>query len=152
MSAEYAGHGTRVTLHFALRLDSGEEVDSTFGGEPGVFEFGDGTLPQGFESCIQGMQVGERQIFEVPPEKAFGQPNPNNLQTFSLKDFSNAEDLEPGMVFSFADASQSELPGVVHSVTEEEVTVDFNHPLSGRHLLFEVEILGLEACSREDAV
>ncbi len=145
MAVEFVGHGARITLHFSLKLKStGEVIDSTFEGEPGTFDFGDGTLPGGFEGLIQGMQAGERKLFEVPPEKAFGQPNPNNIQYFKPKDFEDPSSLKPGMVFSFADAANSELPGVIKSVSEDEVAVDFNHPLAGSDLLFEVEIIRLE--------
>lgn len=151
MNVEYAGHGALITLHFALRLPDGGEVDSTFDGKPGTFCFGDGTLPEGFERRIQGMRVGEHKVFDVPPEDAFGQPNPNNVQTFPRSSFGDAQDLEVGMMFSFADASQSELTGVVQSISDEEVVVDFNHPLAGKTLSFEVKIEKLEAAPGEGA-
>jgi FKBP-type peptidyl-prolyl cis-trans isomerase SlpA len=149
MSPEYVGHGTRVTLHFALRLDDGHIVDSTFEREPGELAFGDGTLPAGFESFIQGLKAGERKIFNVPPEKGFGMPNPTNIQSFKRQDFPEDLDLVQGMVFSFADAANAELPGIIQSVSEVEVLVDFNHPLSGRHLEFEVEIVKVLPMSGE---
>lgn len=144
-SEAFVGHGSRVRLHFELRLASGEVVDTTFGGNAGALVFGDGTLPSGFETLIRGMKQGERKVFTVAPEAAFGMPNPMNVQTFSRKDFAREVDLVPGMVFSFSDAARAELPGVIQSVSDDEVVVDFNHPLSGHHLEFEVEILDVEA-------
>ncbi len=91
-----------------------------------------------------GMKAGDRDSFEVPPEKAFGQHNPNNVQTFKRHEFSPDMVLEPGVMISFADARQSELPGVVSRVEGDEVEVDFNHPLAGRTLTFEVEIIDVE--------
>ncbi|MGF2736554.1 FKBP-type peptidyl-prolyl cis-trans isomerase [Marinobacter sp. DUT-1] len=136
--------GTRVKLHFALKIKDGDVVDSTFEKEPATLEIGDENLPENFEALMMGMKAGDRQTFEVSPEKGFGQHNPNNLQTFKRHEFSADMVLEPGVVVSFADARQQELPGVISRVEGDEVEVDFNHPLAGRTLEFEVEILDVE--------
>ncbi|RMF18713.1 MAG: FKBP-type peptidyl-prolyl cis-trans isomerase [Gammaproteobacteria bacterium] len=145
MSELFVGEGTRVTLHFALRLASGEVVDSTFEREPATFGFGDGNLPENFEAYVRGMRAGERKRVTVPPEKAFGQPNPNNIQTFRRSDFPADTQLETGLVMSFADARSGEVPGVIKQVDEDEVIVDFNHPLAGHALDFEVAVIKVEA-------
>ncbi|MBE03233.1 peptidylprolyl isomerase [Marinobacter lutaoensis] len=136
--------GTRVTLHFALRIQGGEVVDSTFDKDAPSLEIGDGNLPENFEAYLMGMKAGDRKTVVVPPEKGFGQHNPSNIQTFKRHDFSADMVLEPGVVVSFADARQQELPGVVTRVEGDEVDVDFNHPLAGRTLEFEVAILDVE--------
>lgn len=138
------GEGTRISLHFSLALEDGQTVDSTFGKAPASFEFGDGNLPAGFERYLRGLRAGDRKRFQVPPEDAFGQPNPNNIQTFPREHFSPDLELEPGLVVSFADASRAELPGVIQSIEEDQVQVDFNHPLAGQTLWFEVEILDVQ--------
>ncbi len=136
--------GTRVFLNFSVGLEDGSEVDSNFGGEPVDFVIGDGSLLPGFERLIFGMAPGERQLFTVPPEDAFGQPNDNNVQVVPRSHFDDDVDLEIGLVFSFADAGGGELPGLVVSFDEEEVTVDFNHPLAGRTILFDVLVHRVE--------
>ena len=136
--------GTRVYLNFSISLEDGSEVDSNFGGEPVDFVVGDGSLLPGFERALFGMSSGERQLFTVEPENAFGQPNDNNVQLLARDQFDDDIDLEIGLVFSFADASGGELPGMVISFDDEEVTVDFNHPLSGRTILFDVLIHRVE--------
>ena len=136
--------GTRVYLNFSISLEDGSEVDSNFGGEPVDFVIGDGSLLAGFERALFGMSAGQRQLLTVEPENAFGQPNDNNVQMLSRDQFDDDIDLEIGLVFSFADASGGELPGMVISFDEEEVTVDFNHPLSGRTILFDVLIHRVE--------
>ncbi|EAR07714.1 FKBP-type peptidyl-prolyl cis-trans isomerase [Reinekea blandensis] len=138
---------SRVTLHFSLKLESGDIVDSTFGKAPAEMTMGDGNLPEGFEKHLLGMSAGDRRTVRVPPEDAFGQANPGNVQSFSRAQFAQAGDIEPGMVMSFEDASGSELPGVVSEISDDRVTVDFNHPLAGKALDFEVEILSVEAAS-----
>lgn len=144
MSSPEIGLGTRVTLHFSLKFEDGSVVDSTFDKQPATFEVGDGSLLAGFEKKIQGMKAGQEACFTVLPEEAFGQPNPNNIQQFTRGDFSSELELVEGMVISFADANQSELPGVVKSLDGDTVMVDFNHPLAGRNILFNVEIHRVE--------
>ena len=136
---------TRINLHFELSLADGSIVDSTFNRAPAEFEFGDGQLPDGFQSYLIGMSEGQCESYSIPPEKAFGMPNPNNLQTMKRKDFSEDIALAEGLVVSFADANQSELPGVIKSFDELEVVVDFNHPLAGEVLNFKVEIVAVAA-------
>ena len=136
--------GTRVTLNFALVLDDGSEVDSNFEKEPASFSVGDGSLLPGFERALFGLKSGDEATLEILPEEGFGQPNDNNLQTIKRDQFDVESELEEGMVFSFADAAGGELPGVVKTFDEDEVTVDFNHPLAGRTLSFRVAIHNVE--------
>lgn len=135
--------GKQVQLHFALKLEDGQVVDSTFDREPATLTVGDGNLPEGFESLLIGLSVGDKKSFVVPPENAFAQPNPNNIQHMKRSDFAADMVLEEGMVVSFADANQAELPGVIKQVEDNLVIVDFNHPLAGRELTFDVEILNV---------
>jgi len=133
--------GKQVQLHFALKLADGQVIDSTFDRDPATLKVGDGNLPEGFEELIIGLKAGDKQSFVVPPEKAFAQPNPNNIQHMKRSDFAADMALEVGMVVSFADANQAELPGVIKQVEDNLVIVDFNHPLAGKELTFDVEIL-----------
>jgi len=136
---------TRVTLNFALYLSDGSEVDSNFDSQPVSFAVGDGSLLPGFERALFGLTAGDEGEFQITPENAFGQPNELNIQTMPRHQFEGDEGLERGMVFSFADASGAELPGMVVAVTDDEVTVDFNHPLAGRTITFKVFIHHVEA-------
>lgn len=135
---------TKVTLNFALHLDDGSEVDSNFDQAPATFVVGDGSLLPGFERALFGLHAGEEGEFVILPENAFGQPNDNNIQTVSREHFDDNE-LACGMVFAFADAAGAEVPGVVTHFDDDEVTVDFNHPLSGRTITFKVYIHNVEA-------
>lgn len=135
--------GKWVELNFALKLADGQVIDSTFDKKPATLKIGDGNLPEGFEALIMGLEAGAKQSFDVPPEKAFSQPNPNNIQTMKRSDFGADIQLEEGMVVSFADANQAELPGVIKAVEDNQVVVDFNHPLAGKALIFDVEIIAV---------
>ena len=134
-------NGKQVELHFALKLENDQVVDTTFDKDPAKLVVGDGNLPEGFEALLVGLEAGDKHSFVVPPEKAFAQPNPNNVQTVKRSDFPADMELEEGLMVSFADANQAELPGVIASITETEVVVDFNHPLAGKTLKFDVEII-----------
>lgn len=137
------GPDTKITLHFSLALEDGSLVDTNFDGEPATFIFGDGNLLPGFEEVLTGLKPGAEGKFDISPEKGFGQHNPSNIQEFSRKDFDEEIDLEPGLMLSFADANQAELPGVVVEADTDTVTVDFNHPLAGHTIKFKVKVISV---------
>lgn len=139
--------GTQITLHFALSIVGGDDVDSTFGAKPATFNYGDGSLLPGVEAKLLGLCAGASETFTLAPEDAFGQRNPANIQRFPRSQFAADMALEKGLVISFADAARAELPGVVSEVSDESVMVDFNHPLAGLNLTFRVEILKVSAQS-----
>ncbi len=136
--------GTRVFLNFSVSLEDGSEVDSNYGGEAVDFVVGDGSLLPGFERLLFGMSAGDRRMFSIDPENAFGQHQDANIQVLPRTQFGDDMDMEQGLVVSFADAAGGELPGVVLDFDDSEVTVDFNHPLSGRTILFDVQIHRVE--------
>lgn len=138
------GPDTQVTLHFALKLEDGSVVDSTFDRNPATFTVGDGSLLKGFEESLFGMGAGTKDAVIIKPEQGFGQPNPSNVQEVPRDQFGEDMDLVEGLMVSFADAQKAELPGVVKSFDDKVVYVDFNHPLAGRDILFEVEILDVQ--------
>ncbi len=138
------GPGTKITLHFALQLENGELVDSNFERDPATFTVGDGNLLPGFEKALFGMLEGEHKTLVIKPENGFGQRNPNNIQEIARSQFSPDLELSEGLMLSFADAQKTELPGVVVPFDEDVVVIDFNHPLAGRDILFEVAILKIE--------
>jgi FKBP-type peptidyl-prolyl cis-trans isomerase SlpA len=138
------GQNTEVTLHFALRLENGDTVDSTFDKAPATFKVGDGSLLPGFEMSIFGFKAGDKRTVKVLPENAFGQSNPQNVQIIARSQFQGM-DLSDGLLVIFNDAANTELPGVVKEFDDAQVTIDFNHPLAGKTLSFEVEIFEVKA-------
>ncbi|UFH48803.1 FKBP-type peptidyl-prolyl cis-trans isomerase [Pseudomonas sp. KNUC1026] len=138
------GQGTEVTLHFALHLEDGNTVDSTFDKAPAVFKVGDGNLLPGFEAALFGFKAGDKRSLTILPENAFGQPNPQNVQVMPRSQFEGME-LSDGLLVIFNDAANTELPGIVKAFDAAQVTVDFNHPLAGKTLTFEVDIIEVRA-------
>jgi FKBP-type peptidyl-prolyl cis-trans isomerase SlpA len=133
--------GMSVTLHFSLVLEDGHIIDSNFESEPATFSVGDGNLLPGFESTLMGLVNGDEREFTVPPEQAFGQHNPQNVQAVERGNF-DQEELELGAMFSFQNGD-GELPGVIVDVDDNEVMIDFNHPLAGKNIIFQVKIIDI---------
>jgi FKBP-type peptidyl-prolyl cis-trans isomerase SlpA len=135
------GPGTQVTLYFSLRLEDGSVIDSNFDAEAATFFVGDGNLLPGFEEALFGLKAGDEKTLIIQPEKGFGVRNPANIQELPRSQFPSDISLEPGLVMTFADAQQMEVPGVVTSFNQTTVNVDFNHPLAGREIEFSVKIM-----------
>ncbi len=136
---------SEVTLHFELRLSDGQVIDSNFAANPATLRIGDGNLPVGFEQYLMGLRAGDRRTFQVEADDAFGEHRADNVHRFSREQFrervADAE-LEVGLLVSFA-APNDELPGTVSQVADDFVLVDFNHPLAGYVILFDVEIIAV---------
>lgn len=149
MTSLAIGPNCQVTMHFALKLTDGAVVDSTFEKQPATFVVGDGSLPENFEQTIFGLMAGDHKKLVITPEYAFGMPNPNNIQRVKRKAFDPEIELTLGLVVSFADANKSELPGVVKSFDDDLVEVDFNHPLAGQTINFEVKIIEVSTVTED---
>ena len=143
-SGAVVGPGTRIWLHFSILLIDGSEVDSTREAEPAVFTFGDGSLLPGFENAIKGLREGESAKFEIEAENGFGECTELNIQELPIESFDAVGELEAGLVVSFGSPS-GERPGIIKAVGDSKVIVDFNHPLAGRALIFDVTILNVRS-------
>lgn len=136
------GPGRTVELHYSLRLDDATEVASSRDDQPLRFTVGDGTLVEGLERFLYGLGAGDRRTFQVAPEDAYGAHDPSNIQMMPLDQFAGME-LEPGFIIGFDTPSGEELPGTILAVGDDGVQVDFNHPLAGRNLVFEAEVVAV---------
>lgn len=133
---------SEVVMHFSIRLSDGSAVDSTkVSNKPAKFVMGDGSLTPGFEDCLLGLQVGQSETFTLPPESAFGLPNPDNIHHLELSKFSSDVPAEIGTIISFTQPNGEEIPGIIREIVADSVTVDFNHPLAGQTVTFEVDVL-----------
>lgn len=144
MTEQRIGPDKEVTLHFALGLENGDVVDSTFDKKPATFKVGDGNLLPGFEQQLYGLKAGDKRSLQVAPEQGFGQHNQQNVQVMPRNQFEGME-LSEGLLVIFNDAAKAELPGVVKAFDDHQVTVDFNHPLAGKALTFDVEIIEVKS-------
>ena len=139
-----------VTLHVSLSLEDGTVAESTFGNEPLTFTLGDGVLDYGLELGLYGLERGDKQRLVLDPGQAFGQHDSARVHTLSRDAFATDLTLEPGVIIAFETAAGEELPGAVLEVGEDTVKVDFNHPLAGRTIIYEVEILDVVPAEVKD--
>ena len=130
-----------VTLHLSLTLEDGTVAESTFGDAPLVFTLGDGTLIEGLELALYGLRAGDRQRLSLLPQQAFGLRDPEKVHRLPRADFPADMTLEPGCIIGFDTPDGEELPGMVVKAESAEVEVDFNHPMAGHVVIFEVEII-----------
>lgn len=136
---------SRVTLHFTIKLSDGSVADSTHSmGKPAQLVIGDGSISSNFESHLIGLSVGEQRTIELKAEDAFGAPNPDNIHHMDRAKFVGDAEVEVGTIMAFSSPDGMEIPGIITEIAGDSVTVDFNHPLAGQDVSFEVEILSVE--------
>lgn len=137
--------GDTLTLHFALRVKEGGEVDSSFYGAPITLTLGDGTLAPSLEQWLIGIAPGQRHVFLLEPAQAFGEHNPALIQTLQLSDFPPNTQPISNVVLEFSLPNGTTMPGRILSVGDTDVKVDFNHLLAGFPIEFEVEIVAISS-------
>ena len=134
-----------VAMHFDIRLKDGSVADSTRSLEkPMRFEMGTGVFADSVEAKLLGLKAGDKPKIMVLPEDAFGEPHPANIFQVPADKFQGMEGLEIGSIFLFTQPSGQEIPGIIRAIDDHEITVDFNHPLAGQVLLFDIEIITVE--------
>ena len=132
-----------IALHYRVANGDDVELVSTFGGGPATMLLGTGELAPPLEQCLIGITPGERHVFLLEPDQAFGAHNSNLVQRIVIGDLpANASPELHGMI-EFASPAGDKFTGVVRELDSETVLVDFNHPLAGKSIRFEVEVLGI---------
>lgn len=140
--------GSFLTLHYRLSGPDGADLINTFNDKPATLSMGTGELAPAMESRLLGLPEGTHQSFDLPAGEAFGDRNPDLLQRVkrSLLD----QHGDPGMQYHVGDVVQFPTPngqgafaGVVREVDGDVLVFDFNHPLAGRPVTFEVQLIGV---------
>lgn len=147
MSNPSIGPDSFLTLHYRLSGPQGDVIN-TFDDKPATLSMGSGELSPAVEQHLLGLTEGVRTTFALPPGAAFGERNPEMVQWVSLKalrEFGDPdEQYQVGDVVQFpAPTGQGSFAGAVQQVTEADVLFDFNHPLAGQPVTFEVEVIGI---------
>ncbi|GAD90173.1 MULTISPECIES: FKBP-type peptidyl-prolyl cis-trans isomerase [Vibrio] len=134
-----------VTMHFAIKLEDGSVADSTYQmGKPAKLVIGDGSLSDSFEACLLGLKAGDKNSVELKAIDAFGLPNPDNIHHMDRAKFVGEAQVEVGTIMAFNGPDGVEIPGIITEIAGDSVTVDFNHPLAGRDVTFDVEIVSID--------
>ncbi|MBS6031852.1 MULTISPECIES: FKBP-type peptidyl-prolyl cis-trans isomerase [Pantoea] len=143
--SESVQRDSAVLVHFTLKLEDGSTAESTrANGKPALFRLGDGSLSAALEQALLGLKAGETKQFTLAPEEAFGSVSPDLIQYFSRRDFIDAGEPEVGAIMLFTGMGGSEMPGVIREVSGDSITVDFNHPLAGHRIQFDIEVLEID--------
>ena len=133
--------GDTVKIHFTGKLEDGTVFGSTTNRGPLEFKLGEGEIIPGVDSAVEGMNVGESKTVKVPPEQAYGQHQAELVAEVSRDQF--PKDVEPKIGQKFEVPQQEGQPMAVRvvDVSESTVTLDANHPLAGRDLTFDLELM-----------
>lgn len=132
---------SEVIFHVTMKLEDGSAADSTkVNNKPAKLRIGDGSLSPAFEAQLQGLSAGESKEFTLYAKDAFGENNPDNIYHMDRSKF-DAESLEVGAIIMFSQQDGHEIPGVIREIVGDSVTIDFNHPLAGQTITFDVEII-----------
>lgn len=132
-----------VTLHYRLATGDDTELVSTFDASPATLQLGCGELVPTLESCLVGLPVGERSVFLLEPEQAFGLHNPQLLQRMPRRELAAVGAIEVQALIEFSAPDGNKVAGLVRELDADSALVDFNHPLAGKSIRFEVEIIGI---------
>lgn len=142
-----ATKGSKVKVHYTGRLTSGEQFDSSAGREPLEFEVGAGMMIKGFDDAVVGMAIGDKKTITIPPQEGYGESNPDMIVEFPRDRF--PADLVPeiGMQLNMSNGSGQNFPVTITAVQEATVTLDANHFLAGKDLIFDIEMVEISGGS-----
>ena len=135
--------GDTVQVHYTGKFEDGMVFDSSVGGEPLEFTLGQSEVIPGFEDAALGMIVGDKKTVSIVPEQAYGAYNDSLVVEMPREYF--PEDISPelGMRLIVVDNNGEELPVVVAEIHDESVRLDANHPLAGKTLVFDIELVAI---------
>ena len=136
-----------LTLNYRIALPEGGDVVNTFEDKPATLMMGTGQFAPTLEQALLGMKLGERKTFTLDPEAAFGVKNPDLIRKISLQTLrensSLEEDYVAGDMIEFNAPNGATYSGTLLAIDGDSATFDFNHPLSGKTILLEAEIIGI---------
>ncbi len=136
-----AKSGDKVKVHYTGKLEDNTVFDSSKDRPPLEFTIGSGSIIPGFENAVIGMETGESKTFTVPPDEAYGQPRDELKMEVNKSDFPDDITPEVGQQLQMKRADGNVVNVVVANMEGEKVTLDANHPLAGKALTFDIELV-----------
>lgn len=133
--------GDIVRIHYTGMLADGETFDSSRDRDPLEFKLGSGQVIAGFDSAVSGMAAGEVKNVEIPSAQAYGPHNPDGRQIFPRDRMPSDVPVEIGTRLQLQSPNGQPLMVTVADVTDNQVVLDANHPLAGKDLTFEIELV-----------
>jgi FKBP-type peptidyl-prolyl cis-trans isomerase 2 len=138
-------NGDTVRVHYTGKLTTGELFDSSEGREPLEFEVGAGMMIKGFDVAVVGMALGDKKTVNIVPEEAYGERNDQMIIDFPRSNFPDDMTPEIGMQLMMNNNAGQQFPVTIVDVREDVVVLDANHQLAGKELVFDIEIVGIDA-------
>lgn len=136
--------GDKISVHYTGKLTDGTLFDSSVEREPLEFEIGSGMVIKGFDEGVTGMSVGEKKTVHIPAAEAYGDMNPEHMAVFNKAEIPSDIPYEVGMQLNMhQDGSGQVMPVTVVEVTDTTITLDANHPLAGKDLIFDLELISI---------
>ena len=136
--------GDKISVHYTGKLTDGTLFDSSTGREPLEFEIGSGMVIKGFDEGVTGMSIGEKKTVHIPATEAYGDMNPEHMAVFNKAEIPSDIPYEVGMQLNMhQDGSGQVMPVTVVEVTDTTITLDANHPLAGKDLIFDLELVSI---------
>lgn len=135
--------GKTVKVNYTLTVDN-KVVDSSKAGQPIEFKEGAHQMITGFEKAVMGMKVGEKKSFKVKPEEGYGPVNPKAVQDVPKKQLPANITPKAGMTLYAQKKEGLQVPVKIKEVKKDVVVIDFNHPLAGKTLNFDVEVVAIK--------
>lgn len=136
-----AQDGQTVLVHYRGTLADGSEFDSSRGRAPLQFTVGAGEVIPGFDAAVRDLEVGDNKTVTIPAAEAYGEHTDEALQEFPLDSF--PEKPEIGWVVELEAPDGQRIPAAIVGIGEQSATLDFNHPLAGQDLTFEIELVSV---------
>ncbi|MBU0681399.1 MAG: peptidylprolyl isomerase [Proteobacteria bacterium] len=133
--------GNLVSVHYTGTFEDGEVFDSSQGRDPLSFQVGAGQMIQGFDQAVLGMKQGENKKITLAPEEAYGPRDEELLIDIPAEQFPEEMKLEKGMMLQLTNQAGQPVPATVAEISEESVKMDVNHPMAGKTLVFDIEIV-----------
>ena len=140
---QQANSNDKVSIHYEARLTDGTRVASSENNGPVECVIGSGTLIPGVEEAVQGMAVGEKKTVNLPPEEAFGPFHDELVVALAKDEFPDHSEVEVGMQFRADTGGDTERIVTIVEVSEDAVVVDGNHPLAGKEIAFDLELVAI---------
>src|SRR5215471_8102099 len=144
---EQAKKGDKVKVHYHGRLTDGSTFDSSEGRQPLEFEVGSGMVIKGFDEGVTGMSVGDKKTISIPHHDAYGPRQEEMVIEFPITNFPPDIQPEVGMTLHMHTEHGQELPVVITAISDETITLDANHPLAGKELVFDLELVDIKGKS-----
>ncbi|MFA4875014.1 MAG: peptidylprolyl isomerase [bacterium] len=135
-------NGSKVTIKYSLKVD-GAVVDSSEGDDPLTYEQGEGQIIRGLEEKLVGLNAGEKKAVTIVPEDGYGERDPDAVKKVLCEEFQDVSALKVGSIVRGAVGGQ-EFQAIVTEIGDAEITLDMNHPLAGKTLEFEIEVVNVE--------